>query len=134
MDVRFNLICERKSLRKKSGCGTAPNYLRPLTTQPIQQKAPNVPQVTSHERGIWLKAVLKYLIMRETVRSDATMALVAVRPGSKDGRLWKRLRYRDAPIKQHVLGDLPESAAPLLAERSGNPSNGTVLPLESCRC
>ena len=34
-----------------------------------------------------------------------------------DERFWERLKYRGAPIKQHVLGDLPDSGAPLLSDR-----------------
>ena len=33
-----------------------------------------------------------------------------------DERLWQRLRYRGAPIKKHVLSDLPDSGAPLIAD------------------
>jgi len=37
---------------------------------------------------------------------------VTLQPNSINEKLWERLRYRGAPMKQHVLGDLPDSAAP----------------------
>ena len=35
-----------------------------------------------------------------------------LQPDAINDKLWKRLRYRGAPIKQHVLGSFIESAAP----------------------
>ena len=32
-------------------------------------------------------------------------------------KFWERLRYRGAPMKKHVLSDLPDSGTPLLSDR-----------------
>jgi hypothetical protein len=42
---------------------------------------------------------------------------VSVKPSAKDDRFWERLQYRGAPIKKHVLSDLSDSGAPLIADR-----------------
>ena len=94
-----------------------------------------MPQVGSHERGIWLRAVLKYLIVRETARSDATIALVTVRPDSIDGRLWSVRDTGTHPSNIACSVDLPESAALLLGDTVWQSfkrycaANGNILPL-----
>jgi hypothetical protein len=42
---------------------------------------------------------------------------VSGKPSAIEDMFWERLKYRGAPIKQHVLGDLPDSGAPLFSDR-----------------
>ena len=42
---------------------------------------------------------------------------MSAKPSANEDRFWERLRYRGAPIKRHVLADVPDSGAPLLSDR-----------------
>ena len=60
---------------------------------------------------------------------------MTVRLQAVDDEFWNRLRYQGAPIKQHVLGDLPESAAAFLGNslwqsfKQFCAAEGNMLPL-----
>jgi hypothetical protein len=60
---------------------------------------------------------------------------VSVKSSVIDDKTWERLRYRGAPIKKQVLADLPDSGAPLIADRVWQlfqqhcVANGNLVPL-----